>query len=195
MSLYLYPPHSKGEAVNQEQVSGLTIREAKPEDARAMGTIYRQSWLATYPNKEAGITLQDIKAMDMDSEEATQKREENLNKPDGKSFRYVAEIDGKLVGLSGLELHPEYGYLRSIYVLPEYVSRGVGSALMHKALDTMAECPEIILGVATYNHRAIRFYEKFGFRETEPRKEVRSAPLPTGKEIPQIHMIRKKSTH
>ena len=184
----LHPPH------HQEHVSGLIIREARPEDAKAMGKIYRQSWLATYPNKEAGITFQDIEAMDMDSEEATQKRAESLANVDGKSFRFVGEIDGELIGLCGIELHPEYGYLRSIYVLPEYVSQGVGSALMSKALETMAECPEIILGVAAYNYRAIRFYERAGFRKTEPRQEVRSALLPSGKEIPQIHMVRKKST-
>ena len=86
--------------------SPVTVREARPEDARAMGRIYHESWLATYPNEEAGITVADIEALGMDSEEAAARRAEKLAHPDGKSFRYVAEIDGEVVGTAASSCIP-----------------------------------------------------------------------------------------
>lgn len=171
----------------------IIIRKATPQDAHVIGKIYHQSWLATYPNEEVGISVQDIVNLNLDSEENAKERALKLANPGSKSHRYVAEIDGTVVGHCGFEIHPTHGYLRSIYVLPEYISRGVGAALMQKAIEIMAECPEIILSVVTYNERAIRFYERWGFAITEaPRPEIHESPFPNGKTIPQFHMARSR---
>jgi hypothetical protein len=38
----------------------ITIKEAQPDDAYDIQTVFYKTWLETYPNKEAGITREDI---------------------------------------------------------------------------------------------------------------------------------------
>jgi ribosomal protein S18 acetylase RimI-like enzyme len=47
-----------------------------------------------------------------------------------------------------------------------YHGKGVGDELMTHALCWMGDQADVTLGVIYYNERAIRFYEKFGFRDT-----------------------------
>ena len=54
--------------------------------------------------------------------------------------------------------------LDALYVLPEYWGRGIGYALMNAAAGKLADRPKIALWVLDGNARAIRFYERYGFR-------------------------------
>ena len=51
----------------------------------------------------------------------------------------------------------------AIYVLAPYYGKGVGAALMRAALDRL-QAPQVAVWVLQGNGRAIRFYEKCGFR-------------------------------
>jgi ribosomal protein S18 acetylase RimI-like enzyme len=168
------------------------IRKALPADAAAIGTVFQRSWLATYPNEEGGITRADIEALALDSAENTRRRAEKLAAQDERSFRLVAEVAGEVIAQCGFEHHPGYGYLRSLYVLPEHMSQGIGTSLLEKALDLMDYHGRIYLAVATYNRRAIRFYERFGFVVTQEGPAFAPSPFPNGTELPQIHMVRTK---
>ncbi|MEM7657977.1 MAG: GNAT family N-acetyltransferase [Bacteroidota bacterium] len=61
-------------------------------------------------------------------------------------------------GLEALEI-------KRLYVLPEFLGKGIGPKLMELALQIAKESrfPYLWLGVWEYNHRALRFYEKWGF--------------------------------
>jgi len=59
---------------------------------------------------------------------------------------------------------PGVGEVVSIYILSEYYGKGVGQALMETALKQLKRYAEICLWVLKENKRAIRFYEKCGFR-------------------------------
>lgn len=59
---------------------------------------------------------------------------------------------------------PETGEVMAIYVLKEYYGQGVGRALMEKALEVLSGYGRVALWVLKGNERAIRFYEKCGFR-------------------------------
>ena len=84
----------------------------------------------------------------------------------------VAEQDGQLVGYAKLgpphlpfEPRGEAAELRQLYVIEEVKGQGVAQALMEwvieRARDRRAD--HLYLSVFTDNHRARRFYEKYGF--------------------------------
>ena len=84
----------------------------------------------------------------------------------------VAEADGRMVGYVKLgpphlpfEPRGEAAELRQLYVLEEMKGQGVAHELMQwvieRARDRRADY--LYLSVFTENHRARRFYEKYGF--------------------------------
>jgi len=84
----------------------------------------------------------------------------------------VAEVDGRLVGYAKLgpphlpfEPRGEAAELRQLYVLEEMKGQGVAHALIEWVIDRARDrrADHLYLSVFTDNHRARRFYEKFGF--------------------------------
>ena len=84
----------------------------------------------------------------------------------------VAEQDGQLVGYVKLgpphlpfEPRGEAAELRQLYVLEEMKGQGVAQALMEWVIDRARaqRADYLYLSVFTENHRARRFYEKYGF--------------------------------
>lgn len=71
-------------------------------------------------------------------------------------------------GASRWEKFREYGEIVTIYLLPEYIGKGVGSALMERCISELKAqgYSRILLWVLEENTRARRFYEKHGFRGT-----------------------------
>ena len=84
----------------------------------------------------------------------------------------VAEIDGRMVGYAKLgpphlpfEPRGEAAELRQLYVIEELKGQGVADALMQWVIDSARRrrADHLYLSVFTENHRARRFYEKYGF--------------------------------
>lgn len=59
---------------------------------------------------------------------------------------------------------PGAGEVYAIYLLSSHYSQGIGAGLMNAALQAMPNCDTIAVWVLKDNERAIRFYERFGFR-------------------------------
>lgn len=59
---------------------------------------------------------------------------------------------------------PAHGEVFAIYVLAAYHGRGIGYALMNAALQKLSAYRKIAVWVLKGNDRAIRFYERYGFR-------------------------------
>ena len=82
----------------------------------------------------------------------------------------VAKDGDRVVGFVGYgdrgDEAPGVGEIFALYVLTEYYGTGVGRRLMEAALTKLRDYPEICLWVLKENRRAIRFYEKCGFRST-----------------------------
>ena len=87
---------------------------------------------------------------------------------------FVAEVEGKPVGFVACDANwvsifenEEVGEIHEIFVHPKWQGRGIGSALLLKALDYAKgrnkRLAELWVGVG--NLKAKRFYEKFGFEE------------------------------
>ena len=67
---------------------------------------------------------------------------------------------------------PDTGEIFALYVLAAYYGTGLGRRLMEAGLEQLRDCPEIRLWVLQGNARAIRFYEKCGFRPDGAEKEL-----------------------
>jgi GNAT superfamily N-acetyltransferase len=86
---------------------------------------------------------------------------------------WVAEREGRIVGLATVLVENGAGELRSLYVVPEEWGSGVAGALHARALTGMRElgATEATLWVVDRNGRARRFYEREGWSadgETKP---------------------------
>jgi GNAT superfamily N-acetyltransferase len=75
-----------------------------------------------------------------------------------------AELDGKLVGVMGIQPVRDVDLIRHAYVLPERRGEGIGGALLQHLLRT-AERP-ILVGTWAAATWAIRFYAGHGFELT-----------------------------
>ena len=88
----------------------------------------------------------------------------------------VAKDGGRVVGFVGYgesrdkEL-PDAGEVFAIYILGEYYGTGLGRRLMDAAIGRLGN-RRIAVWVLKGNERAIRFYEKYGFRFTGCEKAV-----------------------
>ena len=101
----------------------------------------------------------------------------------------VAKNGDQVVGFVGYgkyhdEELPEAGEIFAIYILEEYYGTGVGQALMQAGLDEL-DYPVVALWVLKDNKRAIRFYEKCGFRLDGRKEEIK-----LGSPIVEVRMIR-----
>ena len=106
----------------------------------------------------------------------------------------LASLEGKLVGYTKVNLaaaqtdvqDAESLEVARLYTLEEVWGRGVGQFLLDAALDFAKEKGKtfVWLGVWEHNARAIRFYEKNGF------KAFGSHPFPFGDEIQNDWLMR-----
>jgi len=143
----------------------IAYRNATPDDAGALAELGTLTFTHTfghlYQPDDLAIFLQNHTPENWDKE---------LRDP---AFEVrVAELDGKLVGYVKLgpphlpfEPRGEAAELRQLYVLEEMKGRGVAHELMQWVIDRARakRADHLYLSVFTDNHRARRFYEKYGF--------------------------------
>jgi amino-acid N-acetyltransferase len=85
---------------------------------------------------------------------------------------FVAEVDGKLVGVAGLEICCDDALLRSVAVQPEWRSKGVGRELVTHTIGAAEARGLNALYLLTTT--AERYFPSFGF-QTISRDEVPDA--------------------
>ena len=149
----------------------MTIREATPGDAAALGALARTSYAEAF-----GATMHpDDLAAHLEHELSSEKFWEMLH----EDMFLLAETGEEIVGFlqSGqadldaawltepVELRPGDGYLERLYVRAAYQNRGVGSALLKAALEhpKLCDCRTVFLDVWAENAGAVRFYARHGF--------------------------------
>lgn len=171
------------------QEQPMMIEIARPEDAEAVVRIQKETWLATYPNEEHGITVEDILAKGLGSPERAERWRKTIAEQADQDHLWMAKQGGNVVGYCYAKKDAEEGKISALYVLPSAQGKGAGRKLMTEALTWLGTDKPISLGVVTFNAKAIAFYKSFGFHETtEPPEEI--PPLPSGKRMPQLKMKR-----
>ena len=140
-------------------MSGYLIKEMEGEDEiNGKGYVHYRSWHETYP----GL----IDAGYMESHTPEKCIETAHRWPDNI---IVAKDGDKVIGFVGYGTYrdstlPGHGEIFSLYVLKEYHGRRVGYGLMNAALEKLPGCKRVAVWVLKGNDRAIRFYERYGFR-------------------------------
>lgn len=170
------------------------IRIAKPEDARAVRSVQKLTWLAAYPSQEHGITYQDIESKDFESRDKIERMKKRIQDNSSNSNTWIAKLENNEIIGFGAATYTDNetpNQLNAMYVLPDYQGIGVGGSLMRTMLHWLGSEQEISLGVVQYNGQAISFYKRFGFVETGERIEHEQPTFPTGVDMPEIEMKRK----
>jgi GNAT superfamily N-acetyltransferase len=152
----------------------MRIREARVEDAPAMGLVMVMTWLATHrshipadawerrrdewtPEVSAGGWELHLRARDSSPEQT-------------RACYLVAEDgDGAIIAVaaaaaSGSEPTGPVGEVGSLYVHPEHQKRGIGRRLVQQLAACLAGkgIRSLHIGVLTANHGARLFYEALG---------------------------------
>ena len=139
---------------------GVTIRPAEPEDAEALGHLHLDVWDDAYTGLMPQGILDDRRER---ADERVARWREILTTSDQPT--YVAEGPDGLVGFAGsgpgrdndVDIELE---LWALYVRASAYGSGVGYALFETVVGDRA----CYLWVLAGNERAIRFYERQGFR-------------------------------
>jgi len=125
----------------------VTIRPARLFDISEVMRIERETFREAYPR---GIFLVFLE-----------------NNPE--TF-LVAEYNGRVIGYVMAYLRPDLeGHIMSIAVDERYRGNGIGSALLTEAIERLIKRGARYIGleVRVSNEKAIRLYERFGFKKVK----------------------------
>lgn len=169
--------------MEKEPVS-FTVQEMTAEDIAGVTEMRMQSWRDTYPNEKHGVTLEWINQQHGESmsPEVQKRRVERFleGKQKGTLNSWVAkDSSGKIIG-AATPFIEEDGTRRvgSLYVAKEWYGMGVGNELMQCIIDWYSDEKPIYLEVASYNDRAKRFYEKWGFEKVQGSEKLHRDRMP-----------------
>jgi len=151
----------------------MTIREWTQEDLAAVRHITWETWVATY---SSFIPMEDLRGY-CDEYYSIDALAELMVSP---SFHGLLAIeDGVPAGYAKVKYNSEEQrcYLSSLYILPAFQGRGIGSRLLAAGEEIAGTfgVGEIWLGVMVQNTNALAWYKKIGFTFVE------EAPFTMGK--------------
>ena len=151
------------------------------DDLRQISRIYAQSWKSAY----RGIVPQDY--LDALPEDRWVKPLSQNPDHIWLGLDAALPVGTSTVGPARDKAMAGWGELVSIYLLPEYQGKGIGTALFQKAVHSLQNCgyTNLYLWVLEENHAARRFYEKMGWK---PNGDRLSATI-GGKELIEIRYI------
>lgn len=138
-----------------------------PEEMDGKGTVHWRCWHETY----AGL----VDAGYMETFTEAHCRDIAHRWPD----RILVAKDGpQVIGFAAYGAYrddtlPGCGEVYALYVLKKYQGKRIGYELMNAALAHLTEYPKIALWVLKGNEKAIRFYERYGFRFDGTQQEIR----------------------
>jgi len=169
----------------------MTIESPAKKDVLEIHNLFRDTWLATYPNEEYGISVEDIEHhFGQLDQAALDKRADYIGTAvvDEQQFYKIARIDEKIVGIVFGKTVEEGVYLKSLYVLPTYQGQGIGSALFEVFKRWAGQGRPVYVSVAIYNANAIAFYIAKGFVDTGKRFSEERFRMKSGSLIPEVEM-------
>jgi len=166
--------------------SNITIQKSTSKDALEIGEVFYKTWLATYPNEEVGVTVDDVEFKFKDRKSRDGSKFDNI--PENELF--LTAKDGEhVVGVCSLVKHEDKNELKAIYVLPEYQGKGIGKMFWNDALKFFDPKKDNIVEVVTYNKNAIEFYKKLGFKDTGKRLQEERLRMRSGVILPEMEMM------
>lgn len=150
----------------------LKIRKATTKDARGWFTLNNKVWRDAYSH----IFPEEVF---LDREQKLEKRIEmfdDLVKNDNENISYVAEYDGRVIGMMCgcinsyyKKFHDKYADLNALYVDPKFQGLGIGSSLKNIFEEWAIEngATQYVIGVLKDNTEARKIYESWGGKLSE----------------------------
>ncbi len=148
----------------------ILIRKSTVEDAKDYANIINKSWKDTYGDYISYEHIDD----EFNVEKLISEFPKYINSKDYTV--YIISLDGKNVGIIELGIYEDkykedmtgIGEIRSFHIKKEFQGQGIGSKVIEFAKNELKErgYKTICLWVKKQNHKAIKFYEKFGFKRT-----------------------------
>ena len=129
-----------------------TLRPARAEDAGAVANVLNSSRLAYMPFAPSAHSPDDVRAW------VGARLIPNCRTT-------VAIIDGEIVGVIAVSESAGTAWINQLFVLPEWVGRGIGSELLLHAHGALPR--PIRLYTFQAHSRARRFYERHGYKAIE----------------------------
>ena len=156
------------------------IREMKLEDVDAVDRVRQNSWVDSYESKEHAVSaelINDYFAYRRKKQNKAEKLKRIQTELDNvNTYTKVAtSADGRVVGMIfGKKTSATEATLGALYLEPSYIGKGNGSLLVDGFIEWLGKSVECELFVVNYNERAIKFYEKYGFKiaSDKPIKEA-----------------------
>ena len=147
----------------------MEIRYGNPKDADILAKIGARTFYDAYVEHVDANILQEF----VNKTFSAEMQFEEIN--DANTIFLIAEVESKMAGYAKLVLNTINGNVDSkmsleisrIYLLQDYIGKGIGKKLMARTLQEAKQrgCNSVWLGVWEKNEKAIRFYEKIGFRQ------------------------------
>lgn len=145
----------------------MIIRAADIGDAHAIATIHVRSWQHAYTE-----ILPEDELENLSIEKRTEMWEERLQPASTPTRTLVVEVDNKIVGFARWGPNTDQGadprsrMLYSLYVLPDYMGKGIGSELLLSVeADMIASGADFAsLHVLRDNKPTRAFYKRQGWR-------------------------------
>lgn len=150
--------------MNRELVN---IRKVTNEDARQWFVLLNKVWRDAYSH----IFPEEVFIEKDNKIEEKIKTFSDVMKNTNEDIAYVAEYDGKIIGLmcgcikSGYDyFHNDYADLIALYIDPEYQGLGIGSSFRKIFEDWAKEngATKYVIGVLKDNTKAKKVYESWG---------------------------------
>lgn len=155
----------------------MLVREARPDDADAIGRVHVEAWRAAY----RGMMPDEFLAS-LDPAVRAARWRERMSSWGGEKKLFVVEGEsGAAVGFAGVgplrddaDDAGSRGELYMINVAPAAWGTGAASALLARASEALRDLGhrEAILWVLRQNARARRFYEREGWKPSGDRRDT-----------------------
>lgn len=175
--------------MNRERISEPQpdITPASLDDLRPIVDIEEVVSLQVYPNKELGITRQDIAAIGWGGERVEKYRQRYLDNPQANIW--AARMNGEVVGFAAATKVDGYA-IPKLYITPNAQGRGIGSKLLHQAEAWLDANQDITISVAMYNENALRFYLAHGYKPFNIRPDDQTTIPDTGQVIREVLLVK-----
>jgi ribosomal protein S18 acetylase RimI-like enzyme len=146
-------------------MSATLVRRLTRDDIPAVQRITWETWVDAYASF---VPVEDLRAY-FEDHYSTTRLADFLSEENSGGF--IAECDGVAAGYARTSFKKEEArfYVQSLYVLPAYQGRGLGTKLLaaseKRALDFKVNA--IWLGVMVQNVRTVEWYKRIGFSFVE----------------------------
>lgn len=145
-----------------------TIQRASLDDVEGYRGVQSRSWIDTYPNEAAGVSLEWVKTraegwMTPEAIATSKERVAQLLEDPEHQPLYVAKVGDAVVGMIHVTSLEGNQRLEALYVDKQYRGKGIAQQLVDQAFQKLDLTQPIVLEAASYDDRAIHFYQKNGF--------------------------------